>query len=339
MNKQEEGNEQGAKDTQGRPNEAFDCLENRLQCNALADLKVKTLRDSVPWTELYPDLPSVEVARQEKDPVFWVKTHTVFTRYGDPVLSKNAESFFVTGYSASPLESPILSLGQLTRGSSVRFYGLLVEHWHHEMRWREIDDNELDYKGPAQLGLDIVGTWQPKRASEVLKDFAGYEVFEAWHTDMLKDWAQDGRVGDCSSSRGIEPQPKGLKKALWERFFGPSRRQAIEAGFLVDVTPRASGQGFTLPVAVTRAVWDRHIAVPEEEKATLHCNVEAYNVDDIIGFCQFGRGRIRGPRVGLIDVPTEQYADHGPVIVTLKSVLGPDEEGNACLTLMLPEEG
>ena len=50
--------------------------------------------------------------------------------------------------------------------------------------------------------------------------------------------------------------------------FGPvlsvyTRAQAIEDGFLVDVSETAREAGFKLPVAVTRAVWDRLVALPE----------------------------------------------------------------------------
>ena len=50
--------------------------------------------------------------------------------------------------------------------------------------------------------------------------------------------------------------------------FGPvlsayTRAQAIEDGFLVDVSETAREAGFTIPVAVTRSVWSRLIALPE----------------------------------------------------------------------------
>ena len=50
--------------------------------------------------------------------------------------------------------------------------------------------------------------------------------------------------------------------------FGPTinaytRAQAIEDGILVDVSETAREAGFTIPVAVTRAVWDRLVALPE----------------------------------------------------------------------------
>ena len=50
--------------------------------------------------------------------------------------------------------------------------------------------------------------------------------------------------------------------------FGPaistySRAQAIEDGILVDVSDTAREAGFTIPVAATRTVWNRLIALPE----------------------------------------------------------------------------
>ena len=42
-----------------------------------------------------------------------------------------------------------------------------------------------------------------------------------------------------------------------------SRAQAIEDGILVDVSSTAREAGFSIPVAVTRTVWDRLIALPE----------------------------------------------------------------------------
>ena len=50
--------------------------------------------------------------------------------------------------------------------------------------------------------------------------------------------------------------------------FGPvisvyTRAQAIGDGILVDVSDTAREAGFSIPVAVTRAVWERLVALPE----------------------------------------------------------------------------
>ena len=41
-----------------------------------------------------------------------------------------------------------------------------------------------------------------------------------------------------------------------------TRAQAIEDGILVDVSDTAREAGFTIPVAVTRTVWSRLVALP-----------------------------------------------------------------------------
>ncbi|MDE0171941.1 MAG: hypothetical protein OYH76_13180 [Defluviicoccus sp.] len=50
--------------------------------------------------------------------------------------------------------------------------------------------------------------------------------------------------------------------------FGPvvvayTRARAIDDGFLVDVSETAREAGFKIPVAVTRTVWNRLVALPE----------------------------------------------------------------------------
>ena len=50
--------------------------------------------------------------------------------------------------------------------------------------------------------------------------------------------------------------------------FGPAistytRAQAIEDGILVDVSDTAREAGFNIPVALTRTVWERLVALPE----------------------------------------------------------------------------
>src|SRR5262245_34636876 len=33
----------------------------------------RSLRDELPWRDLFPEMPTVEAARQQEDPVFWAK--------------------------------------------------------------------------------------------------------------------------------------------------------------------------------------------------------------------------------------------------------------------------
>ena len=45
-----------------------------------------------------------------------------------------------------------------------------------------------------------------------------------------------------------------------------SRKQAIEDGVLVDLTPWAKETGFTIPVACTAAVWHQYVEPPGDTK-------------------------------------------------------------------------
>jgi hypothetical protein len=118
-------------------------------------------------------MPTVEVARQERDPIFWVKADNSSDKYVD--------HFFLAGYSVDgpppPFEGPgggslnILSLGQFMRGYDRRFYGLMVSEDCGTMRWTEIGDEALEWEGPGALVLRLDESWKPRRCSEVMHGY------------------------------------------------------------------------------------------------------------------------------------------------------------------------
>jgi len=120
-----------------------------------------------------------------------------------------------------------------------------------------------------------------------------------------------------------------------------TRAQAIEDGILVDVSETAAEAGFQIPVAVSRSVWDRIIALPEgyrgfqDERGRLwdvlwmarHFALRASNSD---------RGRmcvlVRDIRKDLRDSnrpPRRHFA-----IVAL----GAGDQGEPVITIMFPED-
>ena len=62
------------------------------------------------------------------------------------------------------------------------------------------------------------------------------------------------------------PEP-GNPTAFAPVIFAYTRAQAIDDGILVDVSETAREAGFKIPVAVTRTVWNRLIALPERDQS------------------------------------------------------------------------
>ena len=65
----------------------------------------------------------------------------------------------------------LLTIGQFIRGHDRRFYGLTVCPGDGKMHWKEISDECLEYEGPGYLQVRLDGSWEPRRYSEVLKEY------------------------------------------------------------------------------------------------------------------------------------------------------------------------
>jgi len=114
-----------------------------------------------------------------------------------------------------------------------------------------------------------------------------------------------------------------------------NRRQAIQAGFLIDVSMDAQKLGLTFPVTVTKPLWEVGIApgeaMAEEEKAERLRDV-------LMAF----RLRIASQATlsPLIDFPAMLAMPPGgvPQPVPLFALIQPDEQNRAAATLLLPNE-
>ena len=114
-----------------------------------------------------------------------------------------------------------------------------------------------------------------------------------------------------------------------------NRQQAIQTGFLIDVSPDAQKLGLTFPVTVTKPLWEVGIApgesMSDEEKAERLRDV-------LMAF----RLRIAGQATlsPLIDFPAMLALPPGgvPQPVPLFALIQPDEQNRAAVTLLLPNE-
>jgi hypothetical protein len=114
-----------------------------------------------------------------------------------------------------------------------------------------------------------------------------------------------------------------------------NRQQAIQAGFLIDVSTDAQKLGLTFPVTVTKPLWEVGIAPTEsmsEEEKTERLR------DVLMAF----RLRIASQATlsPLIDFPAMLSMPPGevPQPVPLFALIQPDEQNRAVATLLLPIE-
>lgn len=113
-----------------------------------------------------------------------------------------------------------------------------------------------------------------------------------------------------------------------------TRKQALEDGNLVDVSKLASEARLRFPTAVTAAVWAKYVVVPE----AVPWQDETGRLWDILWMLrvQISQGRAN-QRVlfFLLQVCNEE---DNPELVTLKAHVGPGDEGEPVITIMLPDE-
>ena len=128
--------------------------------------------------------------------------------------------------------------------------------------------------------------------------------------------------------------------------FGPvistyTRARAIDDGILVDVSDTAREAGFNIPVALTRAVWDRLVALPEgyrgfqDERGRLwdvlwmarHYTLRASDSDRVT-MCVL----VRDIRKDLRD-SHRPPRKHFPIVA-----IGGGDDGSPVVTVMFPED-
>lgn len=115
-----------------------------------------------------------------------------------------------------------------------------------------------------------------------------------------------------------------------------NRQQAIQAGFLIDVSTDAQKLGLTFPVTVTKPLWEVGIAPAGESMSDKE---KAERLRDVL---MAFRLRIAGQTTlsPLIDFPAMLAMPPGgvPQPVPLFALIQPDEQNHAAVTLLLPNE-
>ena len=123
--------------------------------------------------------------------------------------------------------------------------------------------------------------------------------------------------------------------------FSYTRKQAIEDGVLVDLTPWAKETGFKIPVACTAAVWHEFVVPPEAMKQWGQS--ERGRAHDLLVMLFFAiRSRktkppAEGEDLLFYEVLFQQEPEK-TVKVRFKAICGPGDDGEPVMTILRPEE-
>lgn len=114
-----------------------------------------------------------------------------------------------------------------------------------------------------------------------------------------------------------------------------TRAQAIEDGFLVDVSEMAREVGFKWPVAVTRRVWDE--IVTPDPRAVQWGQSEQGRLWDVLWMARVAARRSTSTvmyyRLSVI------FKERQRRTVTLKAIIGGEApDGQPCVTILMPDE-
>ena len=124
--------------------------------------------------------------------------------------------------------------------------------------------------------------------------------------------------------------------------FTYSRAQALDDGVLVDVTETAKEAGFRFPVALTEAAWIDCVQWDEEtRKRKPILQDENGRLWDVVWMAMFsiklGKVTEENNLYNFYRVPA--YGEsRSAEEVTLKIVMGPGDEAEPVMTIMLPNE-
>jgi hypothetical protein len=114
-----------------------------------------------------------------------------------------------------------------------------------------------------------------------------------------------------------------------------TRADAVRDGVLVDVSGAAREAGFRYPVALTRAAWERCVAVPPG----VVCQDEAGRLWDVLWMLRLAAARGGGGPEARFGVHVRNDNREGtPPLVRLRAVCGPGDGGEPAVTVMLPDE-
>jgi len=116
-----------------------------------------------------------------------------------------------------------------------------------------------------------------------------------------------------------------------------TRREAIEDGYLVDVSTEAAKAGFKLPTAIERDAWLDCVLWSEEDSKTQTYQDQSGRLWDVLFMCSLGARINRSGSAFLfkvVRVPRDGESTGGREVV-LRAEIGPGDDCEPVITISL----
>lgn len=138
----------------------------------------------------------------------------------------------------------------------------------------------------------------------------------------------------------MQNDPLNLDDPFGELIYGLSRAQALADGVLIDVTETAKEAGFRLSVALTSAAWHQAVEWTEADSRRQTPQDESGRLWDVLWMAYLAARSASGScRVQYsLHVVPRGGAVRRPRLTTLCMVIGPGDDGEPVITIMLPHE-
>lgn len=119
-----------------------------------------------------------------------------------------------------------------------------------------------------------------------------------------------------------------------------TRAQAIADGVLIDVTEQAAKAGFNFPVAVTVTLWDKYIEWTDEDDAKQTLQDTNGRLWDVLCMLHFAikRSKSTDHLFYQLSVIPRDGRSRKAKLIKLKSTVGPGDNFEPVITIMLPDE-
>ncbi len=129
-------------------------------------------------------------------------------------------------------------------------------------------------------------------------------------------------------------------------FFGPAqstytRENALSDGVLVDVSDIAIDAGIRIPIAITSEAWSHYVQwtsddADKQDRTYQNETGRLWNIFKVLKFALMGKST-RSPaflfEIACVARDGQSYLAEA---MDVKCILGQDENGKACITLMMP---